>query len=97
MESSGKDENAGSSPAKGNYRRALVRRAMNPGYEDVAVEDEQFRHTLDLIKLGWSVVRRAMCCLDRSQLAIKEAGVAVEPESGRFVEAGLRLEWSRSF
>lgn len=52
MESPRKDENAGSSPAKGNYSRALVGRAMNPGYEDVAVEDKRLGHTLDLIKLG---------------------------------------------
>lgn len=35
--------------------------------------------------------------LDRSQLAIDETGIAVEPEPGRFVESRLELERSRPF
>lgn len=71
-------------------------RVVNPGDDDATTKNKGLSRALDLVELTRRVTRLAVSRLDFHELRSEESGVAIEPKTGWLIEAGLRIEGSRS-
>lgn len=96
QEASGEDEDARGAPSEWNDGRSLVRRVVNSSNQDLASEHKGLRLPLDLVELSRALVRMPERGLNESHLSTQEPDIAIQPESGRFIESRVHLERCRS-
>lgn len=69
---------------------------VDSGDDNTTTKNKGLSRALDLAKFARCVVGATVSRLDFHELRSKESGVAVEPKTGWLIEAGLRIERSRS-